>query len=100
MYDGFLDEEGRPHGKGTLKGPLGTYIGTFEHGLKSGQGRFSYKSNVAYEGDYKNDKKNGNGTLFGADGKISYCGEFKDGLPHGKGYIPLPDGTKNNLEFV
>ena len=35
-----------------------------------------YDNGEIYEGQWKNDKRNGNGTLFNANGKVIYRGEW------------------------
>jgi hypothetical protein len=55
------------------------------------------KDGSTYDGEWKNDVKNGKGTgkLKGA----TYVGEWKDGKAHGKGELTLPNGKKSVGEF-
>lgn len=52
---------------------------------------------MRYEGTYKKDVKEGKGTIYTKDNSVAYCGEMKNGLPHGKGWVPGPDGKQNHL---
>ena len=45
-----------------------------------------------YEGEWKDGKQNGQGTLTFLDGS-KYEGEWKDGWRHGQGTMTHPDGT-------
>lgn len=63
---------------------LGTYEGEFVNGEKEGQGEYRGKKGVRYVGGYRQDRKEGEGTIFNFDGSVAYQGEFKNGLPHGK----------------
>lgn len=64
---------------------LGTYEGDFVNGIKDGKGEYVATNGVRYVGDYRGDKKEGEGVLYNYDNSICYKGEFKNGLPHGKG---------------
>ena len=44
-----------------------------------------------YEGDYINDKKEGNGKYIWENGEY-YIGQFKNGLSHGKGTMYYSNG--------
>lgn len=64
-----------------------------------GRGVYVWKDGRKYEGEYKEDKKDGFGTYTWADGK-KYSGEWRNSKRHGKGiYISyvgkyiLSDGT-------
>jgi hypothetical protein len=58
-----------------------------------------------YVGEFKDDRRNGHGTLTVANGK-KYVGEFRDGALNGQGVLYKPDGTIeyggkwNNNKFV
>ena len=99
-YVGELDDEGLPHGVGTMTcnekvnlSLLGLeitpicYKGYWEHGAKSGYGCMQYAysggETVEYKGEWKNDAPCGKGTF--ATSKTSYRGEWQAGLRHGKG---------------
>ena len=44
-----------------------------------------------YEGEFKDGKRHGQGTLKDSDDKLVYYGEWKDDKPNGKGTITIPD---------
>ena len=50
------------------------------HGLNS---KFKWPDGKSYEGEYKQDKRNGWGVFKLVDGR-KYYGQWKDGLKHGK----------------
>ena len=57
------------------------------YGLKNGKGILYYSNgNIIYDGDWINDKKEGNGKYIDEDGKY-YIGEFKNDLQNGKGIL-------------
>ena len=63
------------------------FTGNYVDGVKSGKGCYQLVSDLElkeYEGNYQNDKFNGNGRLEYYNGN-SYSGEFKDGVIHGHG---------------
>ena len=57
------------------------------NGLKHGKGCYKANNGGMYKGDYRNDYREGEGTLYNKDGTISYEGQLKEGLPHGRGSI-------------
>lgn len=78
---------------------LGTYIGDFVNGLKHGNGVYKGNNGVSYKGSYKNDLKDGEGTIYNFDHSIAYEGEFKNGLPHGKG-VTYVNGKGQPAEWI
>ena len=40
-----------------------TYVGEWEHGMRSGFGKYSLPDGTIYEGHFKRDRKHGTGTL-------------------------------------
>ena len=79
---------------------VATYKGNFINGSPS-HGEFTNNmDNSIYVGDFKDDKKNGQGTLTYLDGSYTYTGGFKDDKKHGQGTIIYPNtrtiGTWNN----
>ena len=68
------------------------YIGQFKDNLRNGKGTLYNKNgNIKYEGDWINNKKEGNGKYIYEDGNY-YIGQFKDNLRDGKGKVYLPNG--------
>jgi hypothetical protein len=51
-----------------------------------------YANGNKYEGDWDNDKENGQGTMIYADNGRTYTGEWKDGIRVGKGIITFKSG--------
>ena len=76
----------------------GKYVGEFKNGRKNGQGTFTYPEGQKYVGRWKDDKRNGQGTLTYPDGR-EYEGEFKSGERNGQGTLIFPDGIKFVGEF-
>ena len=54
-----------------------------------GKGIFLWPDGRKYEGEFKNDKKNGYGEFTSSDGK-KYKGEWKDGKQNGEGELFNP----------
>jgi TolB-like protein len=86
-YDGIIT-------RGTKELGFGIFIVKSKISYLADINRFGFK----YEGEFKNDKFNGQGTWSIPDGQ-KYIGEFKDGKRHGKGTLTSPDGSKYVGEF-
>ena len=54
---------------------------------------------VKYVGEWKDNKKHGQGTFTSPDG-VKYVGEHKDGKQHGQGTFTFPDGEIWNGYFM
>ena len=52
----------------------------------SGKGKFTFSDGKCYEGEYKNNLKDGFGTFKWVDGR-KYTGLWKEGKQHGKGTL-------------
>ena len=65
------------------------YIGEYKNGKKNGQGTFIRKNlflgNFEYVGEFKDDKMCGKGTLKNYPDNSIYVGEFKDDKRNGQG---------------
>jgi len=89
-YEGDY-KDGKKYGHGKMVYKSGnTYEGEWKDDEKNGQGKFYYYSQgysqgLTYVGGWKNDKREGYGTLTWDDGFINYQGEFKNGVPDGRG---------------
>ena len=66
--------------------------------ISDGFGKTSLPDSSEYEGDFKNGKFHGKGTLVWRNGS-RYAGEFQDGMMDGAGVYFEKDGTKYEGEF-
>lgn len=88
-YGVFISQDGRK------------YVGDWKNGLPNGSGLLlvQKQSGIAkYVGSFKDDKRDGKGTILNPDGSI-YIGEFRDDKMHGHGTIYYQDGTRYEGEF-
>ena len=87
VYEGPLDKDKEPHGKGVEKRNGGEYEyhGDWVHGAKQGDGmeRDSLKGEE-YVGDFHANLRHGKGKLVRGDG-YEYEGDWAQNLPHGEG---------------
>ena len=124
-YTGYVNENGKPHGKGILtvwtsgnvyKGEFKNdkfdgkgkytykkgsfYQGKFKDDVKyfDGKGKLTYNNRDVYEGEFKNDKFDGKGKLTYKNGDV-YEGEFKDDDFNGKGKLTYKNGDVYEGEF-
>ncbi len=75
------------------------YIGDFTLGLKEGRGKEETSEHI-YEGEFKNDKKNGNGKLYYKNLKDTYTGAFIDNNITGNGNYEWSNGEKYTGNFL
>ena len=62
------------------------YVGEYKDGKRNGQGTITWSDGKKYVGEWKNGKRNGQGTQTWLDGR-KYVGEYKDGKTwNGTGY--------------
>ena len=61
---------------------------------ENGNGIYKSDSGEKYEGNFKNKKKDGYGTLYRADGTKDFEGNWKGGYYNGKGTLYYPNGDK------
>jgi len=74
------------------------YVGEYKDGKRNGQGTITWSDGKNYVGEFKDGKFNGHGKLTWSDGK-KYVGEWKNGrtLPDGRKYVgEYKDGKKWN----
>ena len=76
-----------------------TYIGDFTLGLKDGRGKEETSEHI-YEGEFKNDKRNGNGKLYYKNLKDTYTGNFIDNNLTGNGTYEWSNGEKYSGNFL
>ena len=74
------------------------YVGQYKDGKKNGQGTFTWPSGNKYVGQFKDGKRNGQGTYTWLDGE-KYVGQYKDGKRNGQGTFTWPDGNKYVGQF-
>ena len=81
---------------------LDVYVGEFKDGKRNGQGTYTWANDPykgdKYVGEYKDDKRNGQGTETYPSGQ-KYVGEFKDGKKNGQGTHTWPNGQKYVGEY-
>jgi hypothetical protein len=70
------------------------YVGEYRNNKRNGQGAFIYANGERHGGQWQDDRLiNGRGTFVLADG-AKYVGEFLNGAPHGLGTYTRVDGAK------
>lgn len=80
-YVGYF-KNGLRNGRGTLTWGNGyKYEGDWNNDLMDGKGIFTWDTGHKYVGDFKLDNKHGQGTLYNADGSISYSGQWANDEP-------------------
>lgn len=96
-YDGTYDN-GVRSGDGTYfyRSTRDTFKGTFADNKKVGMGRVTFKAGGWYHGYFQDGKRHGEGT-FQYPNKDIYSGMWKDGKRHGKGTYVYAD-TKYELK--
>ena len=90
------------NGQGTLVSHDRTYVGDFKNDRKYGQGTETYNNGSKYVGEFKNDKIHGQGTkryVINGEYIATYVGEWKNDLRDGIGTIIYPDGSKITGEY-
>merc|ERR1712032_1085154 len=70
-----------------------TYIGQWTDGRMDGQGIMEWPSGAKYEGGFKNDMKDGEGTFYLSDNEIQYAGQWCQDKAHGHGKYKHADGS-------
>jgi hypothetical protein len=84
--------KGLRHGKGLYKTPDGlVYEGEWKNNKYDGFGSLIYSDNSSYTGNFREGNKEGNGKL--VLGKTIYDGEFLNDNKHGQGKETYPDGS-------
>jgi hypothetical protein len=68
------------------------YVGEFKDNKKYGQGTYTYANGAKYVGEW-NDSADGQGTFTWPSGE-QYVGEWKDGFINGQGTFTWPSGEK------
>jgi hypothetical protein len=76
----------------------GTYNGDIKDGKPHGQGTLNYVDGEKYVGQWKNGLRDGKGTLIYVDGS-KYVGEFKNNKIHGLGSFTSSSGSNYTGEY-
>lgn len=105
-YENSGNNDNNVNGRGTAafpgakipQGPIclpsgAVYEGEWRNELREGFGRQEWPDGSRYEGNWLNDKANGFGKLFHADGDV-YEGEWKDDKANGKGTYTHANGAR------
>ena len=69
------------------------YVGEYRNNKRHGQGTYTYANGDEYVGEWKGGEMDGHGTYTWWNGE-KYVGEFRNMLPHGLGTIILRDGDE------
>ena len=69
------------------------YVGEWKDDKKHGQGTYNYAGGEKYVGEWRDNERHGKGTLTLADGE-KYVGEFSNGKYHGQGTYIDASGEK------
>ena len=67
------------------------YKGDFKNNKREGQGKLIYPDGYVYSGGFKNNKKEGKGKLDYPNGNGSYAGEFQNNMFNGAGIETIQD---------
>lgn len=81
VYKGAC-KEGLAHGKGLAKGK-DVFEGEFFEGDKL-KGKYTWANGLTYDGEWKNDKQHGVGTMRNANGDLVFQGQWVNGKRQGK----------------
>ena len=72
----------------------------FKNDLRNGKGILYYSNgNIKYEGDFVDDKFEGNGKYIWQSGEY-YIGQWKNNLPNEKGFVFYSNGNVNWINDV
>jgi hypothetical protein len=74
------------------------YFGEWKNGKRNGQGTFTFTDGRKFFGEWKDGKRNGQGIMI-YPGGTKYVGEFKDNAFHGQGTLTHFDGEKSVGEW-
>ncbi|CAD7950971.1 unnamed protein product [Amoebophrya sp. A25] len=82
-------------GHGRLTDEEGVYVGEFVDNAQHGYGRWDYANGDFYEGQFQDSLRHGDGTLSWTQENKQYRGQWRNGVPHGKGLVTVRGVVKN-----
>ncbi len=74
------------------------YIGDYKDDKRHGQGAYTWPDGEKYIGEWRDDKRHGQGTNTWPNGR-QHVGEYRNGWANGQGNLTWPDGMKYIGEF-
>ena len=74
------------------------YEGDFKNNLRDGKGKIYWNDGERYEGDWKNDKWEGKGIYYWNDGR-KYDGDWNNNKKEGKGIFYWNDGDRDMGDY-
>ena len=91
---GCVDGKTSGRGRQIWRGSYGesVYEGEYRDGKRHGRGTLTFASGARYEGEYRDGNRHGHGTYTFADGD-SYEGPFRDDKAHGHGIV-MDNGSR------
>ena len=94
-------KDGKKEGKGKFMiGKNSYYEGEFVHGEITGKGKRVFSNGSVYEGDFKLGEFCGKGKYIDKITNEVYEGDWEDNKRNGEGVLSLPDGTTYSGSFV
>lgn len=98
-YFGLI-QNNKKHGDGVLLNTKNgkMYVGTWENGMKHGEGFERFSNQAEYKGSFLNGKAEGYGEYVWPNGE-SYKGEWVNGMKHGKGEWTGTNSSKYSGEW-
>lgn len=95
-FEGFGTLHYLPENSNNLK----MYEGDWKDDKKQGYGKLTWTSGEMYEGDFFNDAAHGSGTFVWADGR-KFVGKFENNVNKGKGSIFFPpNDSSKRLKYI
>jgi len=91
--------EGKMNGQGTAKTPAYKYNGNWKDNKRSGQGICFFPDGRSYEGEWLDDKMNGHGVCILKNGD-RYEGDWKNSMKNGKANVTLANGNKYTADYI
>lgn len=89
IYEGEFNDKGERHGKGIMHYTVDDvfYEGDWKNDKMDGNGKYTNgEKSESYEGEFKNNEFHGHGIYTDRDDRFTYRGEFANGKRNGMGY--------------